>query len=371
MMIFNGRLGIIQRVLPSYRADFFKLLGEACQNGLGIFAGKARRSESIVPTQNIEGVQLFESQNLHLLEGPLYGCWQQGLTTWLRNWRPDVLIVEANPRYLSTPLAIHWMHTRNKPVIGWGLGATHHNGGLSTFTNLIRKHFLQQFDAIITYSKTGAQEYARLDLDPKSLFVANNAVTPRPTNPIPVRSKSFVIKPNVLFVGRLQARKRIENLLKACATLSEALQPKLVIVGEGPARDDLEIQAKQIYPNAIFTGAKFGPALEPYFKKADLFVLPGTGGLAIQQAMSFGLPIIAAEADGTQDDLVRQENGWQIPADNLEVLTQTLEIAIKEPARLRKMGAESYRIVREEINLENMVLTFLDAIEFVQTRKVL
>jgi len=370
-MDFSGRLGIIQRVLPSYRADFFRLLGEGCQNGLGIFAGEARQSESIVSTQSIEGVQLFKSRNLHLLQGSLYLCWQQGLTTWLRKWQPDILIVEANPRYLSTPLAVNWMHARNRPVIGWGLGAPNHTGGLAAFTKSTRKHFLQQFDAIITYSKTGAQEYARLGLDPKSLFVANNAVSQRPTNPIPVRPDRFSFKANVLFVGRLQARKRIENLLKACAALPEALQPELVVIGDGPVREELEAQAKQIYPSAQFTGAKFGPELEAYFRKADLFVLPGTGGLAIQQAMSFGLPVIAAEADGTQDDLVRQENGWQIPADNLDALTQTLEAALGEPARLRLMGAESYRIVCEEINLETMVSTFMDAIEYVQSRKTI
>ncbi|MCJ7694733.1 MAG: glycosyltransferase [Anaerolineaceae bacterium] len=370
-MNYSGRLGIIQRVLPTYRANFFSLLGEACQNGLGIFAGKARQAESIVSTQSIAGVKLFEAHNLHFFEGPLYGCWQQGLTTWLRKWQPDVLIVEANPRYLSTPLAIHWMHARNKSVIGWGLGAPNHIGGLAAFTNLTRKHFLQQFEAIITYSKTGAQEYARLGLNPESLYVANNAVSPRPSTPIPVRPDRFATKPNVLFVGRLQARKRIDNLLNACATLPEALQPELIIVGEGPAREELEAQAKQIYPSAQFTGAKFGAELNAHFIKADLFVLPGTGGLAIQQAMSFGLPVIAAEADGTQDDLIRQSNGWQIPADNLDALKQTLELALSEPARLRQMGAESYRIVCEEINLEKMVSIFLNAIEYAQTRIII
>lgn len=370
-MSISGRVGIIQRVLPSYRADFFRLLGKSCQNGLGVFAGKARQSESIEATQSIAGVELYNAKNIHVLKGQLYSCWQQGLADWLRNWQPEVLIAEANPRYLSTPLAIRWMHANNKPVIGWGLGAPHHKGGLAAITNHSRKLFLQQFDAIITYSKTGAQEYAMLGLDPKSVFVANNAVTPRPSKAIPVRPDILTGKANVLFVGRLQARKRIDNLLKACATLPDALQPELVIVGEGPVKEELETMAKQVYPSAQFTGAKFGQELEALFNSADLFVLPGTGGLAIQQAMSYGLPIIAAEADGTQDDLVRQGNGWQIPAGDLKALQHTLAQALGEPSRLRLMGAESYRIVYDEINLEKMVLTFMDAIDYVQSRKVL
>ena len=75
----------------------------------------------------------------------------------------------------------------------------------------------------------------------------------------------------------------------------------------------MEALAKQIYPSAEFIGAKHGDELKPYFAEADLFVLPGTGGLAVQEAMSHGLPVIVAKGDGTQDDLVRAENGWQIP----------------------------------------------------------
>jgi glycosyltransferase involved in cell wall biosynthesis len=93
--------------------------------------------------------------------------------------------------------------------------------------------------------------------------------------------------------------------------------------------------------------------------EADLFVLPGTGGLAIQEAMSYGLPVIVAQGDGTQDDLVRAENGWQVPPDDFEALIAAMKDALSDVARLRRMGEESYRIVKEEINIEKMVDTFV------------
>ena len=71
--------------------------------------------------------------------------------------------------------------------------------------------------------------------------------------------------------------------------------------------------AENIYPQAEFPGDQRGADLQPYFAAADLFVLPGTGGLAVQEAMAAGLPVIVAEGDGTQDDLVRPDNGWQVP----------------------------------------------------------
>jgi len=71
---------------------------------------------------------------------------------------------------------------------------------------------------------------------------------------------------------------------------------------------------------------------------------------------------MAAEADGTQADLVRPANGWQIVPGSLESLTGALEQALSDPARLRAMGLESYRIVAQEINLERMVIQFERAV---------
>ena len=149
----------------------------------------------------------------------------------------------------------------------------------------------------------------------------------------------------MLFVGRLQARKRIDALLRACAALPEGIHPRLWIVGDGPERQPLEALAAEIYPLAEFLGEKHDADLAPFYHGADLFVLPGTGGLAVQQAMSCGLPVMVAEADGTQADLVRAENGWLLPAGDDDALVRQLSAALSDPARLRRMGLASYRIV--------------------------
>jgi glycosyltransferase involved in cell wall biosynthesis len=177
-----------------------------------------------------------------------------------------------------------------------------------------------------------------------------------------VRPDHFVDRPVVLFVGRLQARKRLDQLLQACSALPEGIQPRLVIVGDGPERLRLEDLARQVYPTAEFPGAMQGPELEPFFRAADLFVLPGTGGLAVQQALSYGLPVILGRGDGTNDGLVRPANGWQITPDDLQSLTATLREALSDVRRLRTMGAQSYRIAVEDVNLEKMVAAFVAAV---------
>jgi glycosyltransferase involved in cell wall biosynthesis len=364
MNIFTEKVGLVQRVLPNYRAPFFNALGRSCIEGLSVFAGEPRPEEMIKPAQELDHAQLTIGKNIHLLKNRFYLCIQVGLIDWLADWDPEVLILEANPRYLSSPAAIRWMHERKRPVIGWGLGAPSiPDGLLAGLRQKRRKHFIHQFDSLITYSQTGAAEYAQLGFPEERIFVAVNAVTPRPEHPMPFRP---VPKPDtkirVLFVGRLQERKNIDNLILACSKLPDSLQPELVIVGNGPARETLTDLAQRHYIMTNFTGALYGDDLSKEFEKADLFVLPGTGGLAIQQAMSYGLPIIAAEADGTQTDLVRPENGWQVPPNDIQALRDTLEAALIDIERLRKKGQQSYRIISEEINLDQMVAVFIKAL---------
>ncbi len=356
---FPGKLALQQRVLPMYRAPFFDLLASACDGGMSLFTGMPRVDEGVIMAKTLQVARYTLGKNIHLFNGGSYLCYQRGLKNWLEAEKPDALIVEANLRYLSTPSAVQWMHERKKPVIGWGLGAPQGKW----IGKKIWASFVNQFDAMIAYSQRGAGEYAALGFPREKVFIAYNSVSPVPTHPLPSRRSTFSARPNILFVGRLQARKRIDLLLRACAQMDSS--PRLVIVGDGPERAALEAFAQEVHPGAEFIGARHGAELTPYFTGADLFVLPGTGGLAVHEAMSHGLPVIVAQGDGTQDDLVRKGNGWQIPPDDFDALVSTMKEALSDVTRLRKMGEESYRIVVQEINLERMVKTFVTALNTV------
>jgi glycosyltransferase involved in cell wall biosynthesis len=360
--VFPGRLGLQQRVLPSYRAAFFDALAAYCDGGLSVFAGEPRASEAIATATKLHVAGYAPAHNQHYFYGPLYLCRQKDLVEWLEDWQPDALIVEANPRYVSTPRAVAWMHARHRPVLGWSLGAPPLTGPLAGFRQRARKRLLTSLDGLIAYSRRGVEEFRALGVPPQKVFVAYNAAVPRPITPPPERPMRFEEQPTALFVGRLQARKRLDHLFKACASLPDRVKPRLLIVGDGPDRELFERQAAVDYPRTEFLGARHGAELNEIFAQADLFVLPGTGGLAVQQAMSHGLPVIVAQGDGTQDDLARPQNGWLVPPDDLDALASALGEALSDAARLRQMGAESYRITVEEINLEAMVGAFVQAL---------
>jgi glycosyltransferase involved in cell wall biosynthesis len=107
---------------------------------------------------------------------------------------------------------------------------------------------------------------------------------------------AHLAKPIFLSVGRVAVEKNIE------AFLGLDLPGTKVIVGDGPQREELI----ERYPNAVFTGAKFGKELAAHFACADVFVFPSltdTFGLVILEAMAAGVPVAAYPAPGPIDIL--------------------------------------------------------------------
>ncbi len=105
--------------------------------------------------------------------------------------------------------------------------------------------------------------------------------------------------PALLYVGRLAREKRITDLVPAMRSLPGA---QLVIVGDGPARAELE-QAFAGLP-VHFTGYLGGAALAEAYASSDLFVFPSDSesfGNVVLEAMASGLPVVAPAAGGVSD----------------------------------------------------------------------
>jgi glycosyltransferase involved in cell wall biosynthesis len=165
----------------------------------------------------------------------------------------------------------------------------------------------------------------------------------------------------------LQARKRVDLLLRACRDLKP--RPEIWVVGDGPERQSLERLAARDFPDAHFAGALQGEALQEQYARADLLVLPGTGGLAVQEGMAYGLPVVVAEGDGTQEDLVQPENGWLVAPGDAQELLMTLRQALSDPQRLLQMGAASHRFVVERFNTDVLAEIFVKVLNQVASRE--
>lgn len=91
-----------------------------------------------------------------------------------------------------------------------------------------------------------------------------------------------------------------------------------------------------------------------------VYVLAGMGGLSINDAMTYGLPVVCSVCDGTERDLVVDgRNGLFFRDGDVDSLTLTLDNLLASPERCRTMGQESERIIREQINLDTVAGRYL------------
>jgi glycosyltransferase involved in cell wall biosynthesis len=159
-------------------------------------------------------------------------------------------------------------------------------------------------------------------------------------------------RPIVLYAAKFQRRKHPDDLLRAAALLNrERLVFHLVMVGSGEMETGLRALAQELpLKNIHFTGFVNQAELPRVYAACDIFVLPSedeTWGLAVNEAMCAGLPIVASSEVGCVPDLVHDgRNGRTFSAGNIGQLTDALRSLLTDPALRRCMGRASRQIIK-------------------------
>ena len=140
--------------------------------------------------------------------------------------------------------------------------------------------------------------------------------------------------PRFLYVGRLSKEKGIHILLKAFSNAKKALPlSKLILIGEGDLKSELKKNADDlsISGDVEFLGSKSEEDLYNEYSKATCLVLPSNSepwGLVVNEALSYGCPVIASSNCGCVPELVENhDHGLVFIAGNLKDLQAKLEQA--------------------------------------------
>jgi 1,2-diacylglycerol 3-alpha-glucosyltransferase len=125
----------------------------------------------------------------------------------------------------------------------------------------------------------------------------------------------------LISVGRIAPEKNWDTLLRAFAKVfQEHPSIRLVLIGDGPARQNLETLASDlgITERVTFTGALPFEEVPRYLKAADLFAFASiteTQGLVTIEAMAAGLPVVAVDGPGTRDIVEHGKQGYLVEND--------------------------------------------------------
>ncbi|MFK3980004.1 glycosyltransferase family 4 protein [Micromonospora sp. NPDC050397] len=135
------------------------------------------------------------------------------------------------------------------------------------------------------------------------------------------------------YVGRLAVEKRVELL----AATSRLPGVRLVIIGDGPARRDLE----KALPGAVFLGSQQGADLARLYASLDIFVHSGpyeTFGQTVQEALASGLPVVAPAAGGPLDLVEPGVTGTLVPPEDGAALAEAVADLAGDPERRQAYG---------------------------------
>lgn len=281
----------------------------------------------------------------------------------IRDLRPDLVVCPAHPGNLG-----HWRLGGLRGDLGfklvsWQCGYEYNPG---TFKRIITRRFVPRFDYHLAYH-SNAKRYA-LDngAAERQVQVTHNTINEAKISclskadavqQINAKHPEIAGRKILLYVGAVLAEKRIELLFDAMAKLDRK-DAVLVVVGAGPHLAALRDIARGRKDILFFGAIVDGVGL--YFDSAEVYLLPGTGGLGINEAMAHSLPIISGYADGSADDLVvTGENGFRLNSVTADEIAERIRWLLDNPDGARAMGAKS----REWITGRFSFSSFLDRIE--------
>jgi len=314
-------------------------------------------------------LQYVSKKNKNLIFSPT-------LIYHLIKFNPDVLLLEGEANMLNNVMIFVYSILLKKPFIWWGLGLVPgmNRTPYQKIYHPLKKIMIKKATYIIGYSSYSKEYYSQYVNSEKILVSFNclddEKIRKEIKNNIDsvehVKKKyNLQNKKVLLFVGNLEKTKLLEKLFISFKNIKESFPSlALLIIGDGNYKKNLEDIVSGLKLEDIHFTGEIIENVSRYFLAADIFILPGRGGLAIHHALIHGLPVISGIADGTEKDMVIENyNGFLLKTNTSEELSEKIKYLINNNAVIKKYGLNSKKIVEERINIQNMTNVFSYAIE--------
>ena len=365
------RIACVQRVIFHYRIGIFARM--AREWNLILFHGKSVPKSKAVnapppypfPTKKMFTIcKRAKNSSLRIL------YFNPGCVFALMRWKPDLLIIEGSNNMLNNIFIFLYSKLFSIKYVWWGIGQVPGRKD-STYRKILtptRKFIIRRAAHCLAYCNLSAKYFGTIT-DPAKVKVLPNSIDNEavereieqiaPADKIRLRKNLGISKDStvLLFVGALEPNKRLNIFIEALRILTEkGYKVDGLIIGSGTAESYYRDSADKLgLKNCQFLG-KIVNGVNIYFQIADIFVLPGRGGLAINQALINGLPVICnTPADGTELDMIENgKTGFLIKSMDTPNLVHALEKMIENRRHL-EMGRNARDVIDKRYNIAAML----------------
>lgn len=296
------------------------------------------------------------------------------LKTIIEQQQPDIVITQSVKSHFLMWRSRLW---KKIPWVAYHHGYTTTDSKMRLY-NRFDRWSLPKADLLMTVCEAFAQELAGVNKVPREMIrVQHNPIRPgqkaTPAEVKTLRERLGIADHErvILSVGRLSKEKAHSDLLVAfqelCTTNSDS---KLVIVGDGPERPNLEAASKTLLidERVVFTGQISD--VQPFYAMADIFVLPshseGSPNVLLE-AMAAEVPVVATAVGGVPEIVEDETSALLTPANDPPAMAKAIDRLLKDSelgARLKGNAAEL--IVKNhspQQYVSSVVQTYVDVIE--------
>lgn len=366
----NPRTLIVQRYFYNFREGIFDCLEEKGLSFMLINSTHSRgrvkvHAEKVAAVDYIERCFSFNINDGVVVFPFLF--WK------LIRVKPSVIVTEGGQNTINN-IQIKWYSKLfGVPYIQWDLGRGYQDFGNSFGRRIymwMYKSIANSAKLIYGYNSSSKKYFENLGIPSDKIVVLNNtADTPTLKKVIENSTKELPedmakqYDPNkkyIIFVGSLLPTKRIEDFKEIMTKLKG--EYTLLIVGSG--KEVYTQSLKELFKNidCIFLGYKKPEELLPYYSISSFCILPGLGGLSINQAMAYGLPVLCTHADGAEDDVVRNDETGYIYKDIDDAVRY---IHSKTDDDWKRMGKNASDLMFGDFSLEKECDRFISGIKSV------
>jgi glycosyltransferase involved in cell wall biosynthesis len=295
--------------------------------------------------------------------------WPKSLIKELREGNFDCLWIHGY-NHVAMVMALVFARLTAVPVLFRGEGHRLAQGPTSVkryLKDVLFRRTAKSVSAFLAIGSMNRAYYESLGVQPSRIFLVpyavDNAVFQREAAKAKLSRDEFRVslglsadRPVILYVSKLQKRKRPLDLLAAYARLSpNGIDPPLadlLFVGEGEERPSLEKAINALgWSSVRLLGFRNQDELPRFYDLCDVFVLPSERepwGLVVNEVMNAGKAVVCSSEVGAAYDLINDgENGFRYPVGDIGQLAQRLEFILRSRTRWEEMGRVSLKKIAD------------------------
>jgi glycosyltransferase involved in cell wall biosynthesis len=312
-----------------------------------------------------DGIQAGTPDPVEFLFAPMHLS-ALNIARFIQRHQIDVIIdfMELKHRYLFPTYLIAKGILRRK-MIYWGQGRDLLDPK-KKIKNLAYTAEQAMCSAIILYAEH-LKKYVPKPFH-KKVFIANNTLhltykgfPPGVTRENVLRKYGINTKKNIICVGRMQMRKRLDHLSEALVLMNRA-DIGLILVGPDPDGILDKIKGDNIFK----LGPIFGDKKYDLLSSADVYCLPGAVGLSIVDAFYCGLPFVTEEGDESAEIMYLKDgvNGFIVPSGDIQLMSQKLLLLLDTDELRRRFSDAAKREIKENGSIDKFCSGFKDALSY-------